>query len=133
MTVALLAGTGLTYAIDELETAEGAKQLPVNVVCPMSGRAVNPDATSKHGDEVVGFCCNNCKGNFDENPSEHISKVVRLTVNTKCPMSGRALDPAQTVTYKGRTIGFCCGDCKGNFEADPAEHIAKVEYTPVNT
>jgi YHS domain-containing protein len=30
------------------------------------------------------------------------------------------------VVYKGQTIGLCCAECKGKFEANPEKYIAKV-------
>lgn len=130
---ALVLVGGMTFAVDVLEKPEGAEALPVNIACPMSGRDLNPDATSTYQGEVIGFCCNNCKSNFDEDPAEHIDKVERLAVNVACPISGRDVNPQQTVVYEGRTIGFCCGNCKSNFEEDPSEHIDEVAYEPVNT
>ena len=50
-------------------------------------------------------------------------------VNSKCPISGKAAD-GPTATFKKATIGFCCGKCKGKFEAAPNAILAKV--TPDN-
>lgn len=38
-------------------------------------------------------------------------------VNTKCPVSGKPVDTAHTVSYKGQTVGFCCGNCPTKWEA----------------
>ncbi len=32
-------------------------------------------------------------------------------VNKVCPMTGEPLDPAVTVTYRGKPVGFCCSEC----------------------
>ena len=50
-------------------------------------------------------------------------------VNTKCPVSGKDVDKAQTTTYK-KEIKFCCENCKAKFDKDPdamAEKIAKYD------
>jgi YHS domain-containing protein len=44
-------------------------------------------------------------------------------VNKKCPVSGEDVDPkGKTVTYKGKTVGFCCDDCIEKFEKDPDKY-----------
>ena len=48
-------------------------------------------------------------------------------VNSTCPVSGKAIDPAKTVTYEGKLIAFCCDDCKAKFEKDPKTFLAKLE------
>ena len=40
-------------------------------------------------------------------------------VNTRCPVSGDAVDPRFAVVFEGRVIGFCCAECPGRFWADP--------------
>lgn len=52
------------------------------------------------------------------------SKKAEGPVNSKCPMSGKDVNPEKTTTF---TIGFCCGNCKGKFEKNPKEHIGKVK------
>jgi hypothetical protein len=32
-------------------------------------------------------------------------------VNKTCPVSGKAVNPDATVSYKGQTVGFCCSGC----------------------
>ena len=44
--------------------------------------------------------------------------------NTKCPVSGDAIDPAVTTTYNGKTYTFCCADCVKSFNKDPAKYAA---------
>ncbi len=49
-----------------------------------------------------------------------------VPVNTVCPVSGTAVDPAHTVTYEGRVIGFCCPNCKAKFEEDATPFLANL-------
>ena len=43
--------------------------------------------------------------------------VALGTVNEMCPISGRPITvDAPTATYKGRKIGFCCGNCPGAWD-----------------
>ncbi len=48
-------------------------------------------------------------------------------VNEMCPVAeGKKVDPAHTVEFEGRRIGFCCGKCKAAFEKEPAKYAAKL-------
>ena len=33
------------------------------------------------------------------------------SVNANCPISGKPVSGTNTVSYKGQTVGFCCGNC----------------------
>lgn len=37
-------------------------------------------------------------------------------INKLCPIGEHAIDPTLTVAYKGKTIGFCCEDCRKEFQ-----------------
>jgi hypothetical protein len=37
------------------------------------------------------------------------------SVNANCPMSGKPVSGANTVSYKGQTVGFCCGNCPNSW------------------
>ncbi len=105
---------------------------PINATCPVSGQPVKVEFVSTHANQVIGFCCGNCKGKFDANPAEFIAKIPEFkapqakAINAKCPISGGDVNEAQTVTYENQVIGFCCGNCKAKFNENPAEHIGKV-------
>lgn len=44
--------------------------------------------------------------------------------NSYCPVKGGEVDPeAPTVSYKGKTIGFCCPGCDGKFMEDPEKYM----------
>ena len=47
-----------TKANQQLVATGQAKQ----VKCPLTGKDLNPDASTEVGGVKVGFCCNNCKG-----------------------------------------------------------------------
>jgi len=48
-------------------------------------------------------------------------------VNKMCPVkTGSAAQANLTATYKGKTIGFCCGGCKTKFTNDPEAFIANI-------
>ena len=39
------------------------------------------------------------------------------SLNTKCPISGRPISAASTVSYGDKTVGFCCGGCISKWNA----------------
>ena len=43
--------------------------------------------------------------------SEHKTTASSAPVNSKCPISGKPVDNTKTVSYKDKTVGFCCGGC----------------------
>ena len=51
----------------------------------------------------------------------------------KCPVSGKAVDPDQTVAYKGAEVYFCCANCPKAFEKDTAKYAAKANAQLVAT
>jgi len=47
---------------------------------------------------------------------------------TTCPVSGETFTVAADspkVEYEGKTYYFCCEDCVGDFQKDPAKYVAK--------
>jgi len=62
-----------------------------------------------------------------EEPKPEKKKVKKeeakqVSFNKKCPVSGKAVDPAKLFA-----INFCCDNCLGDFTKEPAKHIAKIK------
>jgi YHS domain-containing protein len=52
-------------------------------------------------------------------------------VNDMCPVkTGEAAKPGITTTFNGKTVAFCCNNCKNTFEADPQRFASKVGPQP---
>jgi YHS domain-containing protein len=49
-----------------------------------------------------------------------------FTSQTKCPVSGKDIDPEHFVEYQKEKVYFCCPNCPGAFEKDPAKFVAKL-------
>lgn len=48
-------------------------------------------------------------------------------INTDCPLKpGTPAKPGITSVYNGKTVAFCCGNCKGQFDGDPAKFAASI-------
>jgi YHS domain-containing protein/mono/diheme cytochrome c family protein len=131
----------LAKALPGLEINRGARKLvapapaptagPVNAKCPVSGKDVDPACTSQHGDRLVAFCCGTCKGKFDADPAAFLDKLPEPApsagfINEVCPVSGKAVDPAHGVDFKGKRVGFCCAKCKAAFEKAPDKFAGKL-------
>ncbi len=115
----------------------------VNTKCPVLGKDVVADATFTYKGQVIGFCCNNCKGKFEAEPAKYIAKVdgfkepakpevkpvaAGKPINEKCPVQpAKDINPEATITYKGQVIAFCCKNCPKKFEAEPAKYIANLK------
>ena len=113
---------------------------PINKKCPLTGKDVNPTKTVEYEKQLIGFCCDDCKGKFESDPKKYIGKVKEFKkkksadeisfddpINKTCPLTGKDVNPTKTVEYEKQLIGFCCDDCKGKFESDPKKYIGKVK------
>lgn len=75
------------------------------------------------------FCCGGCDAAFAKEPGKYLADASKsgttIGMFMFCPVSGEKLDMdkvKETVDYKGMRYGFCCGDCKGAFQKDPAKY-----------
>ena len=114
---------------------------PINKKCPLTGKDIVAGRTSEYEKQLIGFCCMDCVGKFESDPKKFIGKVKEFKkkssvaeeisfadpINKTCPLTGKDVNATKTVDYEGQTIGFCCDDCKGKFEADPKKYIGKVK------
>jgi hypothetical protein len=61
------------------------------------------------------------------NKTDTTTSAAATPVNAKCPVSGKAVDNTKTVSYKGQTVGFCCGNCPSSWaKLSDAEKDAKL-------
>ncbi len=128
-------GVDAPAKIVEIAKPEGPKA--VNAKCPVTGKDVDASITFSHENQLIAFCCKDCCGKFAKEPAKFIEKVENFkkaekkdgkkAVNTKCPLSDKAVDAAFTFTYKDQVIAFCCKDCCGKFAKEPEKFVAKVE------
>jgi YHS domain-containing protein len=104
--------------------------------CPVTGKPIDPK-TSPHVDyqgQRVYFCCNDCPAKFKADPDTYFAKmekdgVTPENIQTSCPVSGEKLGSmgdSPTVTYKGRTVRFCCKACIKDFDKTPAKFLDKM-------
>ena len=106
--------------------------------CPVTGKAIDPK-TSPHVDwqgQRIYFADKAAADVLRKDPEKVFAKIaaegVALeNIQTICPVSGESLEggemgPPVAVSYKGRTIMFCCNMCPPKFEKEPAKYLAKL-------
>jgi YHS domain-containing protein len=112
-----------------LETAQ-----VVQVACPLTGKPLNKDTAVSVGEAKVAFCCEKCQAKFEK--ADEAGKVKLafasasfekgFTRQTKCPVSGKDINPEHFVEFKGKKVYFCCPNCPAAFKADPEKFVAKL-------
>ena len=120
----LLTLTLLASALFSVTAEEASK--PINSVCPISGEDVDAEHVVSYT-KVVGVCCGKCQTKLQDSPGKHLEKIAGIKashVNTKCPLSGKDVDGATTVDFKGAKVGVCCEKCEAKFDA--SKHGDKV-------
>jgi len=110
-----------------LSAAEGKKDKPKAIKCPVSGKDVTNCAVDYSGGKVC-FCCGNCAKAFQEDqkkkPEErkftakanHQLYATKQAKLEKCVFSCKKLDPTTVIEIAGTKVCFCCGHCKAKVE-----------------
>ncbi len=104
----------------------------VQVGCPFSGGKLNDETAIEVAGTKVAFCCENCQAKAkkmegDEQVAAIFANLKKgFTLQTKCPLSGKAINPAAMVKHKGEKVFFCCEGCPAAFKSDPEKYIAKL-------
>ena len=102
------------------------------VGCPFSGGAVKPETIIEVAGNKVGFCCNNCKGKVEKASDEERLAMVfgnikkGFTLQTECPLSGKAIKSTVSTEHEGEKVFFCCEGCVDGFKKEPAKYTAKL-------
>jgi YHS domain-containing protein len=110
-----------------------ADEKKADLKCPVSGKpALTEHAVDFNGGKVY-FCCPNCPKAFEKDSAKFAEKANAQLVasgqakQTKCPLTGKALNAEQKVTVAGVEVQFCCMNCKGKVaKADEAEQAKLV-------
>ena len=61
------------------------------------------------------------------------SAAVKEPKDAKCPVSGKACNPDESVAFAGGKVFFCCGNCAAAFKKDSAPLAAKAHQQMVST
>ena len=89
-----------------------------DIKCVLNPKAdAKASSSAEYKGKQVYFCCNNCKGKFEEDTAKYASSANAQLVATKqakqvkCPITGRDIDEAQKAKVGGVDVAFCCGNC----------------------
>jgi YHS domain-containing protein len=126
--VAICVALFLTYSAIQAEDKKAD-----TVKCPVAGKVVKlADAkSSEYKGGKVYFCCAGCQGKFEKDTAKYAAKANHQLVATKqaklvkCPIAGKALNPATKIDVAGVAVCFCCNGCKG--KAVKAKGDAQIE------
>lgn len=105
----------------------------VQVACPVSGKDTNEGTELEVKGVTVAFCCKNCRKAVNKAQGDAQLKMLfgdlkkAFTLQVKCPVSGKAIDPAQSVEHDGKQVYFCCENCPAAFLANPAKFEGKLK------
>jgi len=55
---------------------------------------------------------------------------AKTLFNDKCPISGKEVNAEKTSDYK---VEFCCKNCKGKFDKEPAKYLEKAAEAEAGT
>ncbi len=105
----------------------------VQVACPVSGKATTEGTELNVNGVEVAFCCKNCRKAVNKAEGDAQLKMLYgklkkgFTLQVKCPVSGKPIDPAQSVEHDGKQVYFCCENCPAAFLADPAKFEGKLK------
>ena len=60
--------------------------------------------------------------------SQPTTQAAAKPFNTRCPVTGEAIDPkVKTVVFDGKVIGFCCDDCVEPFQKNPEKYAKNMK------
>ncbi|RLS50482.1 MAG: hypothetical protein DWH87_01925 [Planctomycetota bacterium] len=62
-----------------------------------------------------------------------VSAAPKEPKDAKCPVSGKACNPAKHADFAGGKVYFCCDNCAGAFKGDSAKFSAKAHQQMVST
>lgn len=89
------------------------------------------DKTLDYKEGKVFFCCDGCPKAFTKDTEKFATSANHQLVatgqyaQTKCPLTGKDLNPDQKVKVGGVEVTLCCGGCKG--KVAKAEGAAQAE------
>lgn len=137
---ALFVFAAFAFGEEAAPAVADAGKYPLNV-CPISGETLgemgDPVVKVYDGREVK-FCCGNCVGPFEKNLEKSMKILDEKIVAAKkdsyplatCVVSGEKLGgmgEPYVHMYKNQLVMFCCGNCVGTFEKDPAKFLAMID------
>jgi YHS domain-containing protein len=100
----------------------------VQVLCPVTGKPVNPQISTLWNGERIYFATPEAKAAFEEQPQRYAGKLKDCyTFQTVCPCGYGEIRPDVSLEYKGRTLYFCCPGCREAFKRNPDAMMKQID------
>jgi YHS domain-containing protein len=131
--------------VKEFKKKKSAEEISVrrsriNKTCPITGKDVNPTKTVEYEKQLIGFCCDDCKGKFESDPKKYIGKVKEFKkkksaeeisfddpINKKCPHHGQGRRLGQDVRVREAADRLLLPGLRRQVRVDPKKYIGKVK------
>ena len=134
--LAFAAVCALMISVVAVGNAEEKKEAKT-VKCPVAGKEIKvSDAkTVSYAKATLYVCCNGCKGKVEKDAAKYALKANHQVFQTgqykqtKCPISGRALDSTKTVKMGGVDVQFCCAGCQGKAKKASGDDQLKLAFS----
>lgn len=106
----------------------------VQVACPMCNNEGSADTTLKVAGVSVVLGCGGCKGKIEKAADDEQLAMLfsnkafgkGFTLQTKCPVSGKAINAKCSTDYKDKKVYFCCPNCLKAFNESPDKFADKL-------
>jgi len=106
----------------------------VQVKCPVTGEQVDPQAFIEKDGKKIFFCCKGCIPKYEADPAKYKNGLANsYTYQTKCPVSGEAIDARTSVTLPDGEMIYTSGtENIKKLIAEPSKYtanLAQMGYT----
>lgn len=97
----------------------------VQVTCPVTGDTVDRETFAEYRGQKVYFSTKDSVSKFLNRPKKYSSALANsYTFQTKCPVSGKDIDPGAFGTLaSGLKVYYCCPKCDKTFSSSPGEYL----------
>jgi YHS domain-containing protein len=122
--------------------AEGETEVKAQTKCPVMGGDIDKQYFADYNGKRVYFCCPMCAPQFNKDPEKYIKKLedegvtlektpaapeAPVVAQTKCPITGNAIDKQYFADRNGKRVYFCCPNCAAEFNKDPDKYVKQLE------
>lgn len=133
-TAAALLAVGLT-SLSTVRAAEATQEpatVKMQATCPVMGTPINKALYVDVEGQRVYVCCGGCIAPVQKDPAKYLKVLADrgetvAKLQTKCPVSGEAVDKTHYADVQGKRIYTCCDNCAATIKADPDKYIKKLE------
>jgi YHS domain-containing protein len=104
------------------------KRPKIQVLCPVTGDAVDSKAFIEQGGQKIHFCCPECIDKYKADPAKYKANLANsYTYQTQCPVMDEPITAKNSLVLPGgQKIYLCCGRCAKKLLADPAKYAPKL-------